>query len=98
MEINIIPIGAGTSISSYIADAIRVLEAEGMKYQLTSMGTIVEGDLDELLELAKKMHRAVAEKVPRVITTVRIDERKNKPLSMEGKVKSVEEKLRASGG
>lgn len=91
-----IPIGTKTpSVSKYVAEALKVLEKEGIKYELTSMGTIVEGDLDKILDLVKKMHETVFDKeVQRVVTIIKIDDRRDKPLSMEGKVKSVRDKLR----
>jgi uncharacterized protein (TIGR00106 family) len=92
----VIPIGTKTpSVSKYVAEALKVLEKEGIKYELTSMGTIVEGDLDKILDLVKKMHETVFDKeVQRVVTIIKIDDRRDKPLSMEGKVKSVRDKLR----
>ena len=65
-----------------------------VKYELTSTGTIIEEDLERVLNLAKRMHESVfGEEVSRVITIIRIDDRRDKPLSIEGKLKSVEEKL-----
>ncbi|RLE13196.1 thiamine-binding protein [Candidatus Aerophobetes bacterium] len=93
MEVNIIPLGSKSpSVSKYIKNALKVLEEEGhIKYQLTAMGTIVEADsIDLLLDLAKKMHQVVLkEGVDRVVTTVKIDERKDKKSTIEGKIKSV---------
>lgn len=96
MEISIFPIGTGsTSISSYVARALKAIPRDGkIKYDITPMGTTVEGDLDRLMNLAKKMHRAVMKgDVKRVITTIKIDERLDKELSLEGKVEAVREKL-----
>ena len=93
MEINIIPLGTKTpSVSKYIADALKILGKEkNIIYKLTAMGTIVETDsLDLLLTLAKKMHRAVLSgKINRVVTTIKIDDRKDKKISIEEKVSSV---------
>ena len=96
VEISVIPLGTKKpSVSKYVADALRILEKEkNIKYELTSMGTIIEGDLKKVLDLAVKMHGAVFDKeVLRVITIIKIDDRRDKPLSIEGKVKSVQEKL-----
>ena len=84
-----------TSVSEYVAKALKVLRSEGdIKYELTSMGTIVEGNLDKIFNLAKKIHEAVFdEKVLRVVTIIKIDDRRDKPLSIEGKIKSVQKKL-----
>ena len=94
MEINIVPLGTSTpSVSTHIAGALRVLrEEKNVRHELTAMGTIVEaGSLDKLLTVAKRMHQAVlAGSVDRVVTTIKIDERKDKPSTIEGKVRAVE--------
>lgn len=95
-EITIIPSGTGSpSVSTHVAKALRILQEEkGIKYQMTPMGTIVEGDLDRILLLAKRMHEATFdESVCRVATLLKIDDRRDKPLSMEGKLSSLMAKL-----
>jgi uncharacterized protein (TIGR00106 family) len=66
-----------------------------IKYELTAMGTIVESDnLRKLLDIAEKMHEHVfTNGVERVVTTIKIDDRRDKSLSMESKVKAVKEKM-----
>ncbi|MCM8763574.1 MAG: MTH1187 family thiamine-binding protein [Candidatus Omnitrophica bacterium] len=97
MDINIIPIGTkGTSLSKYVACAEKVLMREkDVKMQITAMGTIVESrSLKRLLEIAQKMHRAVITSgAKRVLTKIEIDERRDKRISIESKVKSVKEKF-----
>jgi uncharacterized protein (TIGR00106 family) len=96
VEVSIVPVGTKTpSLSQHIARVLQVLEGEeGIKYELTSMGTIMEGDLGEILSLVKKIHEvAFNEEVLRVVTIVKIDDRRDKSLTMEGKVKAVKEKL-----
>ncbi|MGB9668017.1 MAG: MTH1187 family thiamine-binding protein [Thermosulfidibacteraceae bacterium] len=94
-EIIVTPLGTGSpSLSKYVAKVERIIRESGLKSQLTPMSTIVEGELDEILELVKKVHNTLFEEgVLRVSTTVRIDERRDKPQSMESKVKAVEDKL-----
>ncbi|MDP8216825.1 MAG: MTH1187 family thiamine-binding protein [Candidatus Kaelpia imicola] len=98
MEISIVPLGTKTtSVSKYVAEAIKVLKKQkGVKYRLTSMGTIIKtSSLAQLLEIAGKMHNAVlSNNIKRVVTTIKIDERKDKKLTLEGKVKSVQKKLK----
>jgi uncharacterized protein (TIGR00106 family) len=98
MEISVIPIGTGTaSVSRFVAQAIDVLENEkNIEYQLTPMGTIIESDSTEhLLTIAGEMHNIVfGDEVKRVVTTIKLDERKDKELTMNGKLKSVKEKLK----
>jgi uncharacterized protein (TIGR00106 family) len=96
IDISVVPVGTKTpSVSAYVAGAVKILRDEpGIKYELTAMNTIIEGDLDTLLALARRMHRSAFDAgAQRVVTTIRIDERRDKPLTMEGKVKAVREKL-----
>ncbi len=95
-EVSVVPIGTKTpSVREYVAKAIKVLrEEKGVKYQLTAMGTLVEGELDEVLEAAKKMHECLFDKdVKRVVSTIRIDDRRDKKLTISYKVESVMRKL-----
>ena len=96
-EISIIPLGTKTpSVSKYVAAAIKTLQQEkAIKYEITAMGTIVEGDLDDILTVVRKMHEAVLNKgALRIITTIKIDERCDKPLSMKAKIDSLMEELK----
>jgi uncharacterized protein (TIGR00106 family) len=97
IDISIVPVGTGSpSVSEFVAGAVKIVRSEpGIKYRLTPMNTVIEGDLEQLLSLAKKMHdSAFTAGAVRVVTTIRIDERHDKPLTMEGKVKAVENKLK----
>ena len=97
-EVSVVPLGTKTaSVSRYVARAIKVLEHEkGIRYELTAMGTIIEGDLDRILAVVKKMHEAVFdEDIARVVTTIKIDDRRDKPQTMSGKLDSVRKKLQA---
>ncbi len=97
MEISVIPIGTSTtSISTFVAEAIKILhEEKDLRYQTTAMCTVVEGDMKKLLNVAGRIHEATMNKgAKRVFTTIMIDDRRDKPLTMEGKIKSVQEKLK----
>jgi uncharacterized protein (TIGR00106 family) len=96
LEISVVPVGTSSpSVGHFVAGAIKTLKnARGVKYELAPMGTVIEGDLDVLLDCAKKMHRAAfGEGVKRVVTTIKIDDRSDKPLTMAGKISSVWQKL-----
>ncbi len=95
MEISVVPLGTESpGVGKFVAECIKELKKMGVKFQLTPMGTVVEGDLDTLLKVITRLH-----KVPfkmgalRVVTSVKIDDRRDKELSIEGKVKSVNDKL-----
>ena len=96
VEVSIVPVGTGSpSASDYVAQALKVLEAEkDLKYELTAMGTIIQGDLDRLLEVVRKMHEAVLDSgVKRAVTTIKIDDRRDKALSISGKIAAVKKKM-----
>jgi len=96
VEVSCVPLGTKTpSVSQYVARAVKVLEDEKrIKYEMTAMGTIVEGDLDRILAVVRKMHEQVfGEGVARVVTTIKIDDRRDKAQSMKGKVDSLKKKL-----
>jgi uncharacterized protein (TIGR00106 family) len=94
-EISFIPMGAGVSLSSYIAEALKIIEASGLKYEFHSMGTNVEGEFDEVMALVKRCHERFFEMgVPRVSTSLKISQRRDKVYTMAGKVASVREAMK----
>jgi len=95
-EVSVVPLGTKSpSVSQYVARAIKVLEKEkGIKHETTAMGTIMEGDLDRILAVIEKMHEGMfGEGVARVITTVKIDDRRDKAQSVMSKLDSLRKKL-----
>ena len=91
-EVSVVPMGTNTaSASQYVARAVKALrQQKTVKYQLTAMGTQLEGELGEVFKAAKKMHESVfGEDVKRVVTHFTIDDRRDKELTMEYKVQSV---------
>jgi len=95
-EVSVVPLGTKTpSVSQYVALAIKVLEQErDIKYETTAMGTIIEGDLDKILAVVKKMHEEIfGEEVVRVVTTIKIDDRRDKAHSIKAKLHSLRQKL-----
>lgn len=96
VEVTIVPLGTGSpSVSQYVAGCHKILEqATDLNYQLTPMSTIIEGDLNRILEVIRQMHDTpFAAGAQRVSTTIRIDDRRDKELTMAGKIKAVTDKL-----
>ena len=98
-EISVVPLGTGSpSLSRYVAECVEVLQEIGIRYTLTPMGTILEGSLEEVLEVVRLLHRVPFNKgVERVSTRVVIDERRDKDATAEGKVESVRKRLADKG-
>jgi uncharacterized protein (TIGR00106 family) len=91
-EISVVPVGTGDAgLSRYVAACLDILrERKDISYRLTPMGTIMEGSLDIIIEIICKMHEVpFGMGISRVVTSVKIDERRDKPSTMAGKVESV---------
>ncbi len=95
VEVSVVPIGKpDTSLSDGVARAIGVLKESGLQYDLTAMGTIITGDIDEIMAVVRRMHESCFEGgILRVLTTVKIDDRRDREATPELKVKSVQDKL-----
>jgi uncharacterized protein (TIGR00106 family) len=95
VAVSIAPSDVGLSLSKYVAVAEKALREDGrVKYRLDPMFTTLEGDLDVIFDVIRKMQEAVfAAGSQRVGTVIKIDDRRDKPHSMEGKIKAVEDKL-----
>ena len=78
MEIAVYPIGTGDpSISGEVSEIFKVLDKCDLPYQITTLGTIVEGTVDELFAVARELHDVVfSDTVKRVVTVIRLDERR----------------------
>jgi uncharacterized protein (TIGR00106 family) len=90
-ELSIIPIGTkSTSLSSYVAACLKVLGDSGLTYEVHGMGTIIEGALQDLFEVILKMHEVPFEAgALRVVTSIKIDDRRDKEPSAQEKVKAI---------
>ena len=98
IDLCIVPLGVGVSLSSYIAACEKVLTGAGLKTALHSYGTNIEGEWDEVFAAVKRCHEVVHEMgAPRITTTVKLGTRTDRTQSMEDKVRSVQEKLRTDG-
>lgn len=92
-EFSILPVGTGVSLSKHIAKALDIVDRSGLKYQFTPMGTILEGTYEEIMSTIKECHNALTRECERVLTTIRIDDRKGSREEMKHKVEAVESLL-----
>lgn len=93
--INILPLGTNSpSVGDFVVDCIKVLKNAGANFKINAMGTVIDGDLDDILMLVKKMHAVPFERgVQRVVTIVSIDDRRDKKVTSSEKVESLMKKL-----
>lgn len=92
-EFSVVPIGKGESVSQYVAECIRIVEASGLDYKINPMGTVLEGDYDSVMDVVRQCHMRVLEMSTRVITTVKIDDRVGMVGTLASKIESIEKKL-----
>jgi len=95
-SLTVTPVGTPTpSLSQYVAECARVLDEAGLKHTLTPMGSVLEGPLDEILEVVKKVHEIpFSQGVMRVSTRLTIDDRRDKDATAQGKMDAVEKRLK----
>ncbi|HIF93908.1 MAG: MTH1187 family thiamine-binding protein [Myxococcales bacterium] len=94
VDLCIVPLGVGVSLSTYIAACERVLAEAGLEIRLHANGTNIEGEWDDVFAAIKRCHGAVHEMgAPRISTTIKVGTRTDRRQSMEDKVRSVEAKL-----
>ncbi|WP_136680417.1 MTH1187 family thiamine-binding protein [Neptunomonas sp. XY-337] len=97
IDLCVVPMGVGVSVSSYVAACQQEIEAAGLSHQMHAYGTNIEGEWDEVFAVVKRCHEVVHELgAPRVTTSMRIGTRTDRDQTMADKVQSVTEKLTTS--
>jgi len=94
LDLCLVPIGVGVSLSPYVAACERVLSDAGLKTTLHANGTNIEGDWDRVFAAIKRCHEVVHQMgAPRVFTVIKLGTRTDKPQTMDDKIRSVSSKL-----
>ena len=92
-QLSIAPIGEGTGLHKFVKAAVEEIKKSGIKFEINAMATVMEApDLDTLFDVVKKAHNAVLGMgAKRVITEIKIDDRRDKEATMKSKVTAVKE-------
>ena len=94
VDLCVVPLGVGVSLSPYVAACQKVLAETGLKTALHSYGTNIEGESDEVFAAVRRCHEVVHEMgAPRVTTTIKLGTRIDREQSMDDKLRSVKEKM-----
>ncbi len=90
-QLSIAPVGKDTSLGKYVKIVIDILRNNNIKFETNAMGTVIETkDLDTLFNVVEEAHKAVIKSgAKRVITELKIDDRRDKNVTIESKLKSV---------
>lgn len=90
VDLCVVPIGVGVSVSKYVAECQKVLQEAGLEHQLHAYGTNIEGDWDEVFVAIKRCHERVhAMGAPRITTSIKVGTRTDREQSMQEKIDSV---------
>lgn len=94
VDLCVVPLGVGVSVSTYIAACQKVLVEAGLSHELHAYGTNIEGDWDRVFDAVKRCHEVIhAMGVPRITTTIKAGTRMDRKQAMRDKIESVKAKL-----
>lgn len=94
LDFCVVPMGVGVSVSAYVAECQRVLQAHGLSHQLHPYGTVVEGEWDAVFAALRECHERIhALGAPRISTSLRLGTRVDRDQSMQDKLQSVRRRL-----
>jgi uncharacterized protein (TIGR00106 family) len=93
LEFSMSPLEKGPSVGQYVARSLEIIDESGLDYRLHAMGTIVEGEIDEVLGVLKKCFDAMASDCERITCSAKLDYRRGHSGRLASKVTSVEAKL-----
>lgn len=97
IDLSVVPIGVGVSLSEYVAACERVIREAGLTARLHAFGTNIEGEWDAVMAGVRRCHEVMHEMgAPRVHSSMRIGTRTDRAQSLDDKVKSVEQRLTRS--
>ncbi len=93
LEFSMTPIGKGESVSKYVARSLEIIDKSGLAYKLNPMGTVIEGEWDEVFAVVKKCFQRMKKDCGRISTSIKVDYRKGRNGRITSKVDSLEKKL-----
>jgi uncharacterized protein (TIGR00106 family) len=90
VEFSMFPTDKGESVSQFVAQVLKVIDNSGIVYQLTPMGTILEGSWEEVMDVVAKCFHALEPHSNRITAIIKVDYRKGKQSRMKSKIQKVE--------
>lgn len=93
LEFSLFPIGKGQSVGRYVARSLEIIDRSGVPYELHSMGTILEGEWDEVFAVVRRCYERMRQDCPRLALTIKVDARRGARGRLKSKVASVERRV-----
>ena len=94
LEFSMSPLGKGESVSKYVSRSLEIIDKSGVDYRLNPMGTVLEGEWDEVFGVVKQCYERMKKDCGRVSCVMKVDYRRGKKGRLAGKVASVEKRLK----
>ncbi len=96
LEFSMSPLGKGESVGKYVARSLDIIDKSGVAYRLNPMGTIVEGEWEQVFAVVQKCYERMKKDCNRISCTIKVDYRKGRSGRLQSKVVSIEKKLKRS--
>jgi len=93
LEFSMTPLDKGESVSAYVSRSLGIIDKSGLDYRINPMGTVIEGEWDEVLGVVKECFETMRADCSRISVSVKIDYRKGRSGRLQSKIESVEKKL-----
>ncbi|PCI27890.1 MAG: hypothetical protein COB67_07545 [SAR324 cluster bacterium] len=93
LEFSMSPLGKGEGVSQYVSRSIDIIDKSGVDYRLNPMGTVLEGEWDEVMGVVKQCYERMSQDCGRISCSIKIDARKDKEGRLSGKIESIERTL-----
>ena len=94
LEFSMSPLGKGESVGKYVSRSLDIIDKSGVDYRLNPMGTVLEGEWDDLLHVVTECFREMHKDCNRISCTMKMDYRKGHTGRLSGKTVSVEKRLK----
>ena len=96
LEFSMSPLGKGESVGKYVARSLDVIDKSGVSYRLNPMGTVLEGDWEQVFAVVQKCYERMKKDCNRISCTIKVDYRKGHSGRLQSKVASIEKTLKRS--
>ena len=94
LEFSMSPLGKGESVGKYVSRSLEIIDKSGVEYRLNPMGTVLEGEWDDVLDVVRQCYERMRKDCARISCTMKVDYRKGHTGRLSGKVASVEKRLK----
>jgi uncharacterized protein (TIGR00106 family) len=96
LEFSMSPLGKGESVSKYVSRSLDIIDKSGVPYRLNPMGTVLEGEWEEVFSVVRKCYERMRKDCNRISCIIKVDYRKGHSGRLVSKVASVEKTLKRS--